>query len=78
MKKFLSKTKAIWYILTSKESKFGIVIFHNEPTIGDTLTVGNKSAEFECNMHRIIKKCIQEGRSVPPGLICTCNTKLKK
>lgn len=30
------------------------------------------SETTECNMHRIIRKCLDEGRKVPEGLICFC------
>lgn len=41
----MQKLKLIFYILFSRE-KFGILLFKEEPLIGDTISVGRMIAEF--------------------------------
>jgi hypothetical protein len=43
MKMFISKLKAIWSIIFAK---YGVIIFKQEPTSGDTIKVGRYKAIF--------------------------------
>lgn len=45
---FYTKLKAIWVIITVK-AQYGILIFTEVPTQGDTITIGNMKATFQKN-----------------------------
>lgn len=45
MIRFKNKLRVIWYIIFTKE-RFGIMVFKEEPTIGDTISVGEMIAKF--------------------------------